>query len=416
MKLLNKTIVYYLLFALPVFAICSVFIYHFISVEIKDELDENLWKEKTETGEKLSKGISPAMLSGKDLIIGRCNEAAPAEYFYSDTALYNAEEEEILPYRVLTTCITANGQQYGLIIRRSYVESEDLISSILIPIISMFVILLAGFLFINYWISRKLWNPFYRTIERLGAFELGSSEPFLFPDESIREFSELNRSLNIMTQKAYKDYLLQKEFTENASHEIQTPLAIIRNKIELLIQSKRLGEEEMKLISGIYDSAIRLSHLNKTLLLLTKIENNQFRENELLNPGIVIRRCISNYKEQANARNISIRANLSDNATIEMNPILCEMLFNNLVQNAVRHNQENGIISIELLHGTFTISNSGKPLSMPSEQLFGRFKKDTASTESTGLGLSIARSICGLYSMSVGHAYAEGKHTFTISW
>jgi signal transduction histidine kinase len=416
MKLLNKTIIYYLLFALPVFMVCSVLIYYLISNEIKDELDENLLKQKTETVEKIERGIPPGMIASRDLLISSYPQGPLPADTYTDTSMYNTEDDEVLPYRILGTYANTGGQNYALTIRNSYVESDDLLSGILIPIISMFVLLLTGFLFINYWISKKLWNPFYKTIGQLKTFELGSSGPFFFPDESIREFRELNRSLNLMTQKAYKDYLRQKEFTENASHEIQTPLAIIQNKIELLIQSKQLGEEEMKLISGIYDSAVRLSHLNKTLLLLTKIENKQFTAGDRINPGTILRKCIDNYMEQAAGKNISVSAVIDETASLQMNPALCDTLFSNLLMNAIRHNATDGMISLQLRPGFFTITNTGDPLSIPSGQLFERFKKGTSSIESTGLGLSIVQSICTLHGISVSHSYAVGKHTFTLAW
>lgn len=416
MKLLNKTIVYYLLFAIPVFAVCSVFIYHFISVEIKDELDENLWKEKTETEQKLSSGIKPEMLRSNEVLIEEIAAGAAPHYSYSDTNLYNAEDEEILPYRILNAYTAIGGKYYMLTIRESYVESDDLVSSILIPIITMFFVLLAGFLFINYWISKKLWNPFYGTIEQLKTFELGRSALPEFPSGKIKEFNELNRSLTVMTQKVHSDYLRQKEFTENASHELQTPLAIIQNKIELLIQSRSLGEEDMQLISGIYESAGRLSHLNKTLLLLTKIENNQFGEHSALNLSEILTKCTENYAEQADHKKIKMEITVYDQPVVHINPVLCETLFNNLIQNAIRHNPHAGKISMELHKNKFTISNPGNPLSVSSAQLFERFKKDTSAGESVGLGLSIVQSICALYSFKIDHSYSEGEHTFTLSW
>lgn len=416
MKLLNKTIVYYLLFALPVFAVCSLFIYHFVSVEIKDELDENLWKEKTETEQKLSSGIKPEMIRSNEVLIEEYLPAATPSYSYSDTSLYNAEDEEILPYRILNAYTTAGGHNYRITVRQSYVESDDLISSILIPIISMFVVLLAGFLFINYWIARKLWNPFYRTIEQLKAFELGRDGSLQFSPGTIREFNDLNRSISLMTQKARKDYLRQKEFTENASHEIQTPLAIIQNKIELLIQSKSLGEKEMKLITGIYESAGRLSHLNKTLLLLTKIENNQFRDHGAVDLQAVIDKCAGNYRELAAHKKIKADILINSRPVLMIHSVLCETLFNNLILNAIRHNSGEGTIRMELYQDKFMISNSGAPLSVSSDELFERFKKDTSSGESTGLGLSIVQSICTLYGYKISHSYSERKHTFTLSW
>jgi signal transduction histidine kinase len=416
MKLLNKTIVYYLLFSLPVFAVCSVFIYQFISIEIKDELDENLWKEKTETEHKLANGIDPEMIASNEIIISKYSDNKFPPDTFSDTSLFNEDDKEILPYRVLNAYSNVNGQSYALTIRQSYVESDDLISSILVPIVSMFIFLLIGFLFINYWISRKLWTPFYKTIEKLKLFKLGHDKSLQFPPESIKEFNELNSSLTIMTEKAYSDYIHQKEFTENASHEIQTPLAIIQNKIELLIQSKRLAEGEMKLISDIHDSASRLSRLNKSLLLLTKIENYQFKDKELVNLNSIINKYSKIYEDQIVLKQIKITTNFVEESILQIDPILCEMLFSNLMLNAIKHNITGGVIHMELYKNKFIITNTGNPLSITSEQLFERFKKDTSSSDSVGLGLSIVLSICKLYSIDIIHSYNNSKHTFTLNW
>lgn len=416
MKLLNKTSIYYLLFAVPVFAVCSILIYYFISIEIKDELDENLWKEKIQTEQKMLKGIEPASLAGDDLLITKINQPADKGASYSDTLLFNASDEEILPFRVLCTGTNIKGQNYSLIIRRSYVESDDLISSILIPIVILFMVLLIGILFINYWISKKIWLPFYETIEQLNFFDLGTSAKLQLTPTNIIEFKRLQQSLNIMTQKAHTDYLKQKEFTENASHEIQTPLAIIQNKLELLIQSNKLGSEEMELISGIYDAASRLSHLNKTLLLLTKIENNQFTDNSSIEIKKEIEKSIAQFSEQAEHKKISIKTDLQDGTIVNMNITLCEMLLNNLLANAIRHNAAGGHIEIELKNKHLRISNSGNEPNIKSAMLFERFKKDSNSQDSIGLGLSIVKSICSLYSLTIEHAYQDGRHTFTINF
>jgi len=416
MKLLNKTSIYYLLLILPLFAVSSMLIYFFISSEIKKELDESLLKEKTAIVQKLHANVEPATLNTNETAIAPAPERTVKLTVFADADIYDSTEAEVLPFRVLTFFVSANDQLYKVKIQRSYVETEDLVFSILVPIILLFVVMMIGFFFINYWISKRMWSPFYQTIEKLKTFELDNKSITTFDKERVEEFDVLNQSLNIMTKKVYTDYIRQKEFTENASHEIQTPLAIIQNKIEILIQSRKLGDEEMELISGIYDSANRLSHLNKTLLLLTKIENNQFTDNSVVNLKEVITKSISIYKELADHKNLLIKTVLRDDLSLKMNVTLAETLFNNLLLNAIRHNVQDGSIELHLYNNQFVIFNTGKALTTSSEYLFERFKKDTNSKDSTGLGLSIVRSICDLYAITIRHHYEKEKHVFTLSW
>ena len=417
MKLLNKTSIYYLLFLLPLFAVFSMLIYFFIAAEIKEEVDESLLKERGVLEQKLNdRRIDPNSLNTDETSITYFSGKSAKLLYFSDANIYDSTEAETVRYRMLTSTINVKSGSYMITIQRSYVETQDLVFSILVPIIVLFIVLLTGFFFINYWISKRLWTPFYETIEKLQTFELNNNRSTTFGTERIEEFNTLNQSLNSMTHKAYTDYIKQKEFTENASHEIQTPLAIISNKIEILIQSNKLGDEEMEIISGIYDSANRLSHLNKTLLLLTKIENNQFTDNSIVNLREVVNKSISIFSEQAEYKNITIKKNLADELLFKINPTLAETLFNNLVLNAIRHNIENGNIEIHLYKNQFTIFNTGAQLNTATDTIFERFKKGNTSNESIGLGLSIVKSICSIYSINVTYHYEKGNHVFTLNW
>lgn len=413
MKLLNKTGIYYILFALPLCAICSLLIYLFISAGIKDELDESLQKEAASIELKLGRGVDPRDLETVETSI-RTEFQQKLPIVFSDTSLLDKAEDGMVPYRVLSSVAKTKKQNYLVTIRRSYVETDDLVFSILMPVILLFVVLLAGIYFINYRVSKKLWAPFYSSVEKLKSFRLEDRFPVSFDRSTIQEFAILNSSLNEMTKQMQEAYLKQKEFTENASHELQTPLAIILGKIEVLIQSSKLGSDEMELISGIYNSASRLSHLNKTLLLLAKIENRQFVENTKIDLKTVIEKSISLYQPFADHRAIRISGELPDHVELVMNGMLAETLFNNLMINAIRHNIDNGDVKMELQAHQFIISNTGKPLTIPSAQLFERFSKDSAAADSTGLGLSIVKSVCALYAVTIEHQYHDGRHFFIL--
>jgi signal transduction histidine kinase len=415
MKLLSKTSIYYLLFALPLFAICSVFIYYFISSEIKDSLDESLWKEKTEIEQKIAQGDSVEALADDEVQIWLNRSGKPDGYIYSDTNAFEPIEDEILPYRVLHFAVTIPDKtSYQVSIKRSYVESDDVISSILIPIIVLFVVLFVGILLINFFISKRVWKPFHQSIEKLKNFKLGTDQSIHFSKETISEFNDLNTSLNAMIFKASEDYRKQKEFTENASHEIQTPLAIIQNKIELLIQSKNLGADEMEIITSIYESANRLSRLNKTLLLLTKIENHQFKDSENIQFRSLIEKVLNNFEDVLSEKNITIKKEFGPSPTKEMNATLADILISNLIQNAIRHNRKDGNIHILTNEHSIIISNTSDSQIDSTDELFNRFKKNQASAESTGLGLAIVREICDNYSIELTYTCHQFTHTIQL--
>lgn len=416
MKLLNKTSIYYLLFAIPVFAICSAFLYYLISSEIIDNLDESLLKEKTELEQKLKSGIDYTSLQDDEvhfrLIDGFTKESS---IHFLDTTLYDASEQEVLPFRGLTTVINDGVNNFEVFVLRSYIESDDLISSILYPVIILFVILLAGFFLINWYVSKKLWKPFYQTLEQLTNYKI-TEETEKFANVNIKEFSELNNTLTAMTKKMHEDFINQKQFIENASHEIQTPLAVIKSKIELLIQSKNLNESDVQIIQAAYNASNKLSSLNKALLLLSKIENNQFKEIETIGLISFIEKTLEHFEDLAEIKNIKIEKNYSSELKIKMNPILAEILISNLIQNAIRHNVKDGTIKIDLMQHSFSISNTSDSNIENTQTLFNRFHKNEASAESIGLGLAIVKEICDKYLIEIEYSCMNNIHIIKLTF
>ena len=211
-----------------------------------------------------------------------------------------------------------------------------------------------------------------------------------------------------------RDYEEIKSFTENASHEIQTPLSIIKSRLELLSQSD-LSEDQMNTIQSVYEATNRLSKLNQSLILLTKIDNQQFSESEEVNMSILINKHLSNYEELISAKLITIKKNIRDNVKININETLAEILVSNLITNAIKHNIDKGVIEIILTGHQISISNTGIPLQSESSELFERFKKDKVSSESLGLGLSIVKKICERYGFTVTYHYSDLLHTVSIN-
>ncbi len=415
MKLQNKTSIYYLLFALPVFIICSGMLYFFVSSEIIDNLDESLVKEKIKIEERLKAGKSSIDLDDVIVLSLISENLKPQKTIFSDTTMYDAIEQEYLPYRVLKANVTDGKNNYFFSIRKSCIESDDLISSILYPIFILFVVLLIGFFFINWFVSKKLWHPFYKTLEQLNNYKI-DEKVIKYDASSIQEFSELNRVLNKMTEKIQADYTSQKQFIENASHEIQTPLAVIKNKIELLIQSTSLSENDMQIIQSVYNASSKLSSLNKALLLLSKIDNNQFKEVEKINFNSLIEKTTEHFEDIISLKSIKLEKNYQVELIYKINPALADILISNLIQNAIRHNIENGFIKILVTENNITISNISNSSIINTNELFQRFKKNEASAESVGLGLAIVKQICDKYQIEIDYKCENTIHTISLNF
>lgn len=275
-------------------------------------------------------------------------------------------------------------------------------------------LLIFTFLVVNLWLSNKLWKPFFKTLSILRNYEIKKHENLEFDRINTTEFNKLNHVLSEMTSKIRSDFLQQKEFSENASHEMQTPLAIIKANLSLLMQSANLQEEEMSYLQAIEGTLKRLSALNKSLLLLTKIENNQFQNNQIIDLNEAISQVLDFYHDGIQNKNIQLNTTLESNQKLEINPILIQVLLSNLIQNAIRHNQKGGKIIVTSKGNRLTVANSGEPLSILKEDLFIRFKKNNNSNDSLGLGLSIVKSIVTFYNYSIDYRYVDHLHTFTV--
>src|ERR1700741_1509078 len=245
---------------------------------------------------------------------------------------------------MLTAYVTAKNKTYRITLLKMTLEEDDLMESLSNSLMIIIGVLMFSFFTVSWLLSKWLWKPFYTTLKKLDDFDLKTGSVLNLPHSRTKEFDHLNLALNEMTNKIYSDFLHQKEFTENASHEMQTPLAVIQTKLELLIQSENLKEEEMADIQVIEASVNKLSSLNKALLLLAKIGNKQFKEDREVSIKKALERILENYGDMAQSKNITITADLKNDIRVTLNSGLCDILITNFVQNAIRHNLTNGII------------------------------------------------------------------------
>lgn len=333
---------------------------------------------------------------------------------YIDSALFSVSEEDYEPVRILKTAFRANdGKYYELHVVSSMVEEDDLIEDISYSILWLYIILLVSTLVINNVLLKRIWKPFYQILDRLKNFSVESPDTETPVQTKVTEFQMLNESVNSLLYRTVETFTSQKQFIENASHEMQTPLAISLNKLELLAEKESLSDAEAQEIGSIVQTLERLTRLNKALLLLSKIENRQFDGSSPVNMNEIADRVVSELTDFAEYKSVHIEKNYSDTLTVQMNPQLAAIMISNLVKNAIVHNVERGTVSLTVDATSLAVANTGKAQPLDASQVFKRFYKASDSSSSTGLGLAIVKSIADSNNLSVEYTFNQ-KHFFTI--
>ncbi|MDQ3109616.1 MAG: HAMP domain-containing histidine kinase [Bacteroidota bacterium] len=414
MKLLNKATLYYLLVSLLIFAAGGIVIYYAIQAIVKEEVDEQLYFEKEKVLGRLNDSVSAPPFPLNEYTDVKRSSSSHKDLL-RDTTLFNPADGELLPFRQLVFSHAANGKIYEVTISKSLLESDDLVEAIAKAFLITALILLISIVLLNRFISRSLWRSFEMLLADLKHFRVQDKKAVVPKATRIREFDELGAAIGQMTTRMVNDYTNLRQFTENASHEMQTPLAVIRTKAELLIQSPGMKEAEMQKLLDIQEAVRKLSQMNRSLLLLARIENDQFAQTTPVAMQPLIQKLLANYEDLVAEKKIVLEASLSD-VIINMHATLAEMLLNNLIHNAIRHNLPGGKIRITLDEKAFVIANSGVPLRVDAHTLFERFGKNDASADSIGLGLAIVREICEKSGFTVEHQFNEGEHIFSIKF
>lgn len=283
----------------------------------------------------------------------------------------------------------------------------------IITIALLILIILA----LNRSLMKKLWAPFYQAVNQLNGFNISDTNQLQLPETDILEFKFLIDNIRLTTSNATEGYRILKEFTENASHEIQTPLAIISSQLDLLVQDQGLNGSQSEHLVIAYQALKRLSKLNQSLLLIAKIDNQQFNKISRIDLKDKVSHKIKEFNELWLSKNIDVRFDLSD-AYIDANPELIDIMLNNLFSNSCKHNFLSGAANIELKAGTLTVINTGKKESLDTTQIFNRFYKEETDASSSGLGLSIVKRICeqsGIYP-HYNFCHDTNEHQFLLVW
>ena len=415
MKLTTKISHYYLLTVCTMFVIFGFFLYHLIRYEIIDDIDDQLYLRKAEISGNIPEIIAMANI-GSRLHVSPVDKVKTGKTQIIDTAIFNDIEGEYVPFRQLTFYETIGHTSYKIVLRQSLLESEDLANSIILVLVIVFAFFAGFTIFLNLIITRRVFLPFFSTINTLRDYEVKSNKKLSLPYSDVDEFNLLNLSIEGMSRRIYDDFRNIKEFTENASHELQTPLAITISKLESLLDSNKLKQEQVELIQSALQSSNRLSRLNRGLLLLTRIEGGKYTERQNVDIRNEIESQIHQCQELLDMKGITVKRNLDHDLHIRMNPSLAVVLISTLVNNAVVHNIKKGMIAVQTLEKGIVIENSGNPLIIDPDQLFERFKKVNQTSGSMGLGLAIAKKICDLSDFQIKYENIESIHRISISF
>lgn len=420
MKLLNQSFAYLSISILVLIGVWSVIFYVNMLDEIYDSIDDGLDNYKMLIIKKVDEDAT--VLEKNDF--GESNyeirpitetQAHQIRDTYRDTLLYMPYEEDLEPVRILTSAFAHEGKYYKLDVISSMVEEDDLIEDLFWAIFWLYFLLLLSILLINNLVLRKLWRPFYTLLEELKNFRINKASTLPDIHTTTKEFRELQSACDALIGHTLEAYTNQKQFTENAAHELQTPLAVITSKLELLLEKNSMEPADAETVAQTLQITSRLTTLNKSLLLLSRIENKQFFDNKPISINALTKQILEDLMDFSAYKELKIELVDTHECAVKMDPMLANILLGNLVKNAVFHTASGGKVRILITAQAWKVTNSAEAGPLEAEDIFKRFYKNNSSQQSTGLGLAIVQAICKLYQFSVSYSYEEG-HCFTVDF
>lgn len=414
MRLIIKTTLLYLFLAMLVFGVGGVVIHTLVKREVQRETDYALRSNLRMLIHSIEEGKPIDALENRKVTIEPVGiiHGSGTEPVMSDTLVKHLGRLE--PFRKLVTVKMINGEAYRFELVDVFIESQDMYEGVVRTISWLYLGLSLVLLIFGFLLSKWLFKPFHGILNKIGEFNLKSEKPIVLPKTATKEFNLLSRFINNMTTKARKDYLVLKEFSENASHEMQTPIAVAKGKLELLQESPELKPDQLQLLQSAQDSLHKLSKLGQALSLLTKIENKEFSTLQTVDFSKVVEKAWCNFEELATLKGINAQSEIESGIKLQIDPTLADVLVSNLLKNAIQHNNGAAWLKLKLSKKALKVSNPGAPPTVPTTQLFERFRKNNQSGGSLGLGLAIVKKICDANDLSVDYRFEEGVHEVTV--
>jgi signal transduction histidine kinase len=407
MKLTTKTGLSFISSSAIFFLFGSVFMYYAVRVILAEDLSSRLYQMQNNFIENLNEDNDINLLKNKHVLINKTDKNNITSF--SDTVLI--EYDQYVLYRKIRFYHSFNNSNYKIEILQSQAQTDLLIWRIVILNVALAMSFFLIIFFLNHLSVKRGLRIFYKTVSKLENYNIGKPELISFENSEIDELNKLTDVFKKMTLKISNDYKEQKEYTENVSHEIQTPLAIISAKADELLQSENLKKTELEQLEIIMNTTTRLAKINQALILLTKIDNRFYTNEESIPLLKLINEKLNFFKDLLSEKKVKVKLDISSSYILLMNSYLADTLFLNLIKNAIMHNIVNGEIIIKLDSSTLSIINTGQELNITGD-IFKRFIR-SENKDSLGIGLSIVKKICGYYSIPISYNFNK-NHEFTL--
>ena len=413
MNLVFRITLSFLLISMLVFFTGGLITYHVIKREVDAEQRYFLLEREDNMVQHIRRRMPDRVITRPKMVVTPVMATTESQIF-SDTLVVHSDLERLETHLKLTSIRNIKGKWYRIELFDLIVESDDIVDGVIESLFKMYLILLGSVLILAFVSSFYLLRPFRRTLQEIQQFSIQSPKDVKFEKSSVSEFGQLNTFLQSMLEKMKTDYRVLKEFNENASHELKTPIAIVRSKLDRLIQSERLRAEELTLIQESQNALNHLKRLGDALALISKLDNQEFVEQSEINISEVVQRKTNEISDISSVRNIRFKKEIQENVAIKMNDTLLDIMLNNLIGNALKHNVEGGYVHIKLSPNELIIGNSGIKLPFPDNEVFNRFKK--TGGDSLGLGLAIVKKICSYYGFEATYRNKDEHHEVSVSF
>ena len=410
MKLITKSSLTFISASVIFFLIGSIVMYFSVRNIVSTNLNSILIEKKEEIILQ-SKSYDLKNYKSKNVYINFCKNVSKENF--SDTVLI--ENGKYVLYRKLDFVLSQENKNFKISILEPQKRTDLLITKLVIMILGLAFLFFLILFFVNRHSIKSTLKVFYKTIQKLEKFDINNNKDFKLDTASTFEIKKMNTVIQKMADSLKKDFESQREYVENVSHELQTPLAIINSKLDELIQSDNLSQIQLEQLSVILESTNRLSKINHALIFLTKIDNRLFTNESKFCLNTLVKKQLEMFNDVINEKEINLKTKFTQKLNIYMNIQLAETMISNLIRNSIIYNNKQKKVNIFIKNDSLIISNTGEKLTFPENKIFDRFKKSNLNTRSLGIGLSVVKSICNLYTFDIRYRHNK-MHTFTIKF
>lgn len=409
MRLLHRSLLRLSLALLPVIALWSAVFFLVVRHAVRESIDDGLEDQMELILHRMEQDSSLEHV--RDLgLHGFALEPASGKVKkrFSDTLLYVPAEREVEHVRLMTKGVEQGGRLFRMQVYASTVEEDDLLEQLLWALLGLYAVVVLTLIAVHRAVLGRMWRPFHGILAAMKEFRLGRDNGLREVPTSITEFRELKQAADTLVRHAAEAYVQQRAFTGNAAHELQTPLAVAVNRLELIGEGSMTEEERMIAIGEVIASLERLVRLNRALLLLARIENHQFEHSESISLRALVGEVVEEFADLAEHRQVQLSLRVDGDLHWTMDPALARTLITNLVKNAIVHNMPNGWVAVEVMPQGIRVANAAAGKALDAERIFLRFHKETTADAGTGLGLAIAKAIADLYVLRIAYRFSEG--------